>query len=82
MDMLNSDLNARQQLINAKYVTRLAKQRKAYTTTSIGTTAQVAPTIYYGPPLDVEGDESFKNYKIYPIEPSHRRVRKGEEPPF
>ena len=23
------------------------------------------PTIYYGPPLDVEGDESFKNYKIY-----------------
>ena len=29
-----------------------------------------SPTIYYGPPLDVEGDESFKNYKIYPIEPS------------
>ena len=27
-----------------------------------------SPTIYYGPPLDVEGDESFKNYKIYPIE--------------
>ena len=26
---------------NAKYVTRLAKQRRAYTTTSIGTTAQV-----------------------------------------
>ena len=26
---------------NAKYVTRLAKQRIAYTTTSIGTTAQV-----------------------------------------
>ncbi len=23
------------------------------------------PTFYYGPPLDVEGDESFKNYKIY-----------------
>ena len=28
------------------------------------------PTLYYGPPLDVEGDEGFKNYKIYPIEPS------------
>ena len=27
-----------------------------------------SPTIYYGPPLDVEGDESFKNYKIYPTE--------------
>ena len=27
-----------------------------------------SPTIYYGPPLDVEGDEGFKNYKIYPIE--------------
>ena len=26
------------------------------------------PSFYYGPPLDVEGDESFKNYKIYPIE--------------
>ncbi len=25
-----------------------------------------SPTIYYGPPLDVEGDESFKNYEIYP----------------
>ena len=22
-------------------------------------------SIYYGPPLDVEGDEGFKNYKIY-----------------
>ena len=20
---------------------------------------------YYGPPLDIQGDESFKNYKIY-----------------
>ena len=29
-----------------------------------------SPTIYYGPPLDVEGDEGFKNYKIYPIEPN------------
>ena len=28
------------------------------------------PTFYYGPPLDVEGDESFKNYKIYPIKPN------------
>ena len=28
-----------------------------------------SPTIYYGPPLDVEGDEGFKNYKIYPISP-------------
>ena len=28
------------------------------------------PTFYYGPPLDAQGDESFKNYKIYPIEPS------------
>ena len=27
-------------------------------------------TIYYGPPLDAQGDEGFKNYKIYPIEPS------------
>ena len=26
------------------------------------------PTIYYGPPLDVEGDEGFKNYKIYSSE--------------
>ena len=25
-------------------------------------------SFYYGPPLDVEGDEGFKNYKIYPIE--------------
>ena len=22
-------------------------------------------SFYYGPPLDVQGDESFKNYKIY-----------------
>ena len=27
-----------------------------------------APSLYYGPPLDVQGDEGFKNYKIYPIE--------------
>ena len=26
------------------------------------------PSFYYGPPLDVQGDEGFKNYKIYPIE--------------
>ena len=25
-------------------------------------------SVYYGPPLDVQGDEGFKNYKIYPIE--------------
>ena len=25
-----------------------------------------SPTIYYGPPLDIEGDESFKNYEICP----------------
>ena len=24
-----------------------------------------APSLYYGPPLEVEGDEGFKNYKIY-----------------
>ena len=24
------------------------------------------PTYYYGPPLDVKGDEGFKNYEIYP----------------
>ena len=24
-------------------------------------------SFYYGPPLDVQGDEGFKNYKIYPI---------------
>ena len=24
-----------------------------------------SPSFYYGPPLDVQGDESFKNYKIY-----------------
>ena len=24
------------------------------------------PTIYYGPPLDAQGDEGFKNYEIYP----------------
>ena len=28
------------------------------------------PTFYYGPPLNIEGDKAFKNYKIYPIEPS------------
>ena len=22
-------------------------------------------SVYYGPPLDVQGDEGFKNYKIY-----------------
>ena len=27
-----------------------------------------SPAFYYGPPLDVQGDEGFKNYKIYPIE--------------
>ena len=27
-----------------------------------------SPSFYYGPPLDVQGDEGFKNYKIYPIE--------------
>ena len=26
-----------------------------------------SPSFYYGPPLDVEGDKGFKNYKIYPI---------------
>ena len=39
--MLSSNLNVKKQIKNAKYVTRRAKQRKAYTTTSIGTTAQV-----------------------------------------
>ena len=39
--MLNSDSKARQLLNNVKYVTRRAKQRRAYTTTSLGTTAQV-----------------------------------------
>ena len=24
------------------------------------------PTYYYGPPLDVQEDEGFKNYEIYP----------------
>ena len=24
-----------------------------------------SPSFYYGPPLDVQGDEGFKNYKIY-----------------
>ena len=24
------------------------------------------PSFYYGPPLDIQGDEAFKNYKIYP----------------
>ena len=24
-----------------------------------------APSLYYGPPLEVEGDEGFKDYKIY-----------------
>ena len=23
------------------------------------------PSFYYGPPLDIQGDEAFKNYKIY-----------------
>ena len=23
------------------------------------------PSLYYGPPLEVEGDEGFKDYKIY-----------------
>ena len=27
-------------------------------------------SFYYGPPLDAQGDEAFKNYKIYPIESS------------
>jgi len=29
-------------------------------------------SVYYGPPLEVEGDEGFKNYKIYPIKASDR----------
>mgnify|MGYP003109320236 CR=1 FL=1 len=39
--MLSSNLNVKKQIKNAKYVTRRAKQRKAYTTYSLGTTAQV-----------------------------------------
>ena len=29
-------------------------------------------SVYYGPPLEAEGDEGFKNYKIYPIKASDR----------
>ena len=29
-----------------------------------------SPSFYYGPPLNIEGDKAFKNYKIYPIEPN------------
>jgi DnaJ-class molecular chaperone len=31
-----------------------------------------ACSVYYGPPLEAEGDEGFKNYKIYPIKASDR----------
>ena len=50
---------------NVKFVTSKAKLRRMNTTASLGTTAGL-PTYYYGPPLDGEGDEGFKNYEIYP----------------
>ena len=29
-------------------------------------------SVYYGPPLDVQGDEGFKNYKIYSKQTSYK----------
>ena len=34
------------------------------------------PTIYYGPPLDVTHDTSFKNYKIYPKQTDIQRKKR------
>ena len=75
-DMLNSDLKARQQLINVKYVTRLAKQRRANTTPQSWDDGFGRPTFYYGPPLDVSHDESFKNYKIHPKQTDIQRKKR------
>ena len=58
--MSELDSNVKKQLHNAKYVTRLAKHYHQSWDDGSG-----SASFYYGPPLDVQGDEGFKNYKIY-----------------
>ena len=55
--MSKLDSNVKKQLHNAKYVTRLAKQRMMNTIIKHGQMAQRDETtsFYYGPPLDPEG---------------------------
>ena len=77
--MLDSSLREKQQQSNAKYVTRRAKQRRAYTTTSLGTTAQVVL-----PSTTVRRltSKEMKDLKITKFITSKPVVEFEGEPPF
>ena len=64
---------------NAKYVTRLAKQRRAYTTTSIGTTAQVVIPSTTVRRLTSKETRDLKTTKFIQSSPI-LTVRKGKVP--
>jgi len=66
-------------LNNAKYVTRLAKQRRAYTTTSIGTTAQVVIPSTTVRHLTYKETKALKTTKFIQSSPI-TTVRKGKVP--
>jgi len=78
MDMSKLDSNVKKQLHNAKYVTRLAKQRRAYTTTSLGTTAQV---VLQSTTVRHLTYKEMKDLKTTKFMPSKVKQFKGE-PPF
>ena len=68
-------------LSNAKFVTRKAKQRRAYTTTSLGTTAQVVLQSTTVRRLTSKETRDLKTTKFIQSSPIST-IRKGEEPPF
>ena len=74
--MLDSSLREKQQQSNAKYVTRRAKQRKAYTTTSIGTTAQVVIPSTTVRRLTYKETKALRTTKFIPSTPVST-IRKG-----
>ena len=81
MDTYDSNLKQKKALRNAKFVTRRAKQRRAYTTTSIGTTAQVVLASTTVRHLTSKETSDLKTTKFIQSSPIST-VRKGEEPPF
>ena len=66
---------------NAKYVTRLAKQRMMNTTASLGTTAEVVIPSTTVRRLTSKETKALKTTKFIQSSPIST-VRKGEEPPF
>ena len=77
--MLGSGLREKRQQSNAKYVTRRAKQRRAYTTTSLGTTAQVVLPSTTVRHLTYKETKALKTTKFITSNPA---IKFEGEPPF